>query len=389
MGRLRPSAFAVDTLIALALAGFGQAEAWAGWAGGSSRALLALSMLPAPLVLVARRRAPLTVVMVVFAAFPVQALLGVGISDPFAPVLAGLVAIGSAAYFAARPVLALAVGIVLVWSSQVIMMGLVPPADLLWQAVLIGLGWSVGRGFAVGMLRAQLAEQRAATAMAEDRLRIARDLHDSVAHSVSVMLLHAGGVRRLLHPGQHDERQGLQVVERTGRQALTEMRHMLDLLREAPRLDHAGELLDAAERAGLSARLRVEGAPRPLPPDVDQSAYRILQEALTNVLRHARATRVEATIGFSPDGVRIEVTDDGAMTGSAVTDDGVMTGSAVTGDGAMTGSALTGGTSQGSGNGLSGMRERTAIHGGSLEAGPLPGGGFRVLAVIPAQEAGP
>lgn len=353
MGRARSP----DAVIAVALAVAGQVEAWSVLHTG---ALVAATMLPGPLALLFRRRAPTAVVLAAFACFPVQALLGSGMSEAFAPLLAGLVAVGSAAYYARRPVLALALAVGLVWVAQVVASGL-EPAELLWQAMLVSLGWSVGRGIAAGALRAQLSEQRASAAVIEERLRIARELHDVVAHSVSVMLLHAGGVRRLLGPDQRVEREGLEVVESTGRQALAEMQRTLGLLRgESSGLDQAGRLLEPARAAGLSAELRVEGEPCALPPGLDQSAYRILQEAVSNVLRHADATTVEAVIGFGQGSVRLEVHDDGAARTDALP-----------------------------GHGLTGMRERVTLHGGALEAGPAPGGGFRVVAVLPVPREAP
>ncbi|HEY7593307.1 MAG TPA: histidine kinase [Actinophytocola sp.] len=365
MDRLRPYGRWFDALIAASLAVFGQVEAWTGpW--GAPRLLVAVTMMIGPLALVFRRRAPMTVVVVVFGSFVVMSLLEMDLSEAFAPVLAGLVAIGSAGYYARHSVAALVVAIGLVWSTVIIIDGLAI-ADLLWQALLIGLGWSVGRGAAVGALRAQLSEQRAAAAVAEERVRIARELHDIVAHSISVMTLHAGGVRRLLHPDQRDERDSLQVIEQSGRQATADLQRVLDVLRSPtdqppePNLGLAGieELLHTARAAGLTTRLRVAGSPRPLPAGLDLSAYRIMQEALTNVLKHADATRVEATVCYTDTAIRLDLVDDGARRNP------VHVG----------------------GHGLIGMRERTALYGGTLDAGPLPDHGFRVAAVIPVPEA--
>ena len=181
--------------------------------------------------------------------------------------------------------------------------------------------WLAGHAVRIRQARAQLLEERAAqlerettwqaaVAVAEERRRIARELHDVVAHSLSVTMLHVGGVRRLLRPEQQAEQEALLLAERTGREALEEMHRLLGVLRSPeepppsmpePDLTRAGELLEPVRAGGLTAELRVEGTPRPLPPGVDLSAYRILQEALTNVLKHARATRVACTIGYDDE----------------------------------------------------------------------------------------
>jgi signal transduction histidine kinase len=177
------------------------------------------------------------------------------------------------------------------------------------------------------------------------------------------MTLHVSGVRRLLRADQVEERAALEAVERTGRESLAEMHRMLGVLRSAedgergpaPGLDRMPELLDAARRAGLEVQLTLGGAPRQLPPGVDLAAYRILQEAVTNVLRHAGARRVDCTVEYGRESVELHVVDDGRGTTPAGP----------------------------RGHGLAGMRERAALYGGSVEAGPRPGGGYAVRAVLP------
>jgi signal transduction histidine kinase len=219
--------------------------------------------------------------------------------------------------------------------------------------------------------RAALAEQeaqwRAAAAVAEERLRIAREMHDVISHSVSVMTLHVSGVRRLLRPDQVEERAALEAVERTGRESLAEMHRMLGVLRSAPDgergpapgLDRVPELLDAARRAGLHAELTIRGTRRPLPPGIELAAYRIVQEGVTNVLRHASARRVDCTVGYGDADVELLVVDDGR-------------GASATGLG---------------GHGLAGLRERAALYAGSVEAGPRPDGGYALHAVLPVPAA--
>lgn len=364
MGRWRLTGARLDLLLAGALTVWGQVEAWSGLSSSVPRLVVALAMLPAPLSLLFRRRWPIAVVVVAFGSIPLLEILGIDSDGPFTPVLAGLIAVGSAAYYSRHPVIAYVVAVLLVWIAFVGFAGsdgtrAFSPADLLWQAMLVAMGWAVGRGIAVGSLRARLARQQAEIAVAEQRLEIARELHDIVAHSVSVMTMHAGGVRRMLAPGA--EREALLVVERTGRETLTELQRLLGVLRSddqaleaRPRLVDADELLEPARAAGLVAALRIEGDPRPLPEGVDLSAYRILQEAVTNVLRHAHATRLDAVIRYADDAVALDITDDGPGRSTPV-----------------------------AGNGIVGMRERTALWGGSFEAGPVPGRGFRVLATVP------
>jgi signal transduction histidine kinase len=201
-------------------------------------------------------------------------------------------------------------------------------------------------------------------------------LHDIVSHNVSLMTLHTGGVRMMLgdDPGHERERALLAGVERAGREAIEELRLMLGMLRtpdgtgaepHAAGLDRLDALVAQVEEAGPAVRTRVQGEVRPLPPGLDLSAYRVIQEALTNALKHARATRIDITVAHSPAAVTVEVTDDGP--GS--TSDGAL------GDGA--------GLGDDGGHGLIGMRERVAMHGGELSAGPVPGGGYRVRARFP------
>jgi signal transduction histidine kinase len=208
-------------------------------------------------------------------------------------------------------------------------------------------------------------EERARVAVAEERARIARELHDVVGHSVSVMTVQASGVRRLLRPDQQREREALLVVERTGREALAEMRRMVGVLRRPeegpalapqPSLEHVGRLVEQAREAGLPVELRVEGEVVQLPVGVDLTAYRLVQEGLTNALKHARATRAEVVVNYSDGHVEVVVSDDGRGAGDG--DDG-------------------------SGHGLVGMRERVSVYGGELDAGPRPEGGYRLRAKLP------
>jgi signal transduction histidine kinase len=366
-----------DVLLALGVAGLAQAEVWSGVVVGGPRAAVALTGLVMGLALVWRRRAPLMVLVLVCGAGIAQAVLGVDSNSFLTPMLAMVVAVSSAAFHARRPILALLAALALVWAAVLVEHG--PTGDVLFAGVIVGGVWLAGHAVRIRQDRSQLLEERAAqlereaewqaaVAVAEERRRIARELHDVVAHSLSVTMLHVGGVRRLLRPEQHAEQEALLVAERTGRQALEEMHRLLGVLRSPqepppslpqPGLTRAAELLEPLRAGGLTAEMRVEGTPRPLPPGVDLSAYRILQEALTNVLKHARATRVDCTIRYHEDAVRLDVVDDGQpQRGSGQPPD--------------------------RGHGLIGMRERGALYGGTVDAGPLRENGYHVAAVLPA-----
>jgi|SRR5579859_7043859 len=216
--------------------------------------------------------------------------------------------------------------------------------------------------------RATQAEQErdAATraAVAEERARIARELHDIVAHAVSVMVLQVGAVRHRLPDAMAEDRDALRSVEQAGRGALEEMRRLLSVMRRdgdglelapQPGLNGLESLIREIDRAGLPVELHVDGERFPLPPGIDLSAYRIVQEGLTNALKHARATHAEVTVRYAPDAVGIEVHDDG--TGAKLSD--------------------------GHGHGLIGIRERVRLYGGEMTAGTTNGGGFTLSTRLP------
>ncbi|KJK43110.1 histidine kinase [Lentzea aerocolonigenes] len=206
-------------------------------------------------------------------------------------------------------------------------------------------------------------EQNTRGAIAAERMRIARDLHDVVAHHVSVMGIQAGAARRVLDSDPALARDALQTVEQTARTAINELRGLLGVLRAdaepdlraTPGLDDLPELLDNARAAGLEVSHGVYGSPREVSSAVALSAYRVVQEALTNVVKHAGAQHVDVRMRFLDSALEVEVTDDGRGR-SAVSD---------------------------SGFGLVGMRERLAVHGGSLEAGPRRDAGYLVRASLP------
>ncbi|MEU9830920.1 histidine kinase [Streptosporangium sp. NPDC048047] len=201
----------------------------------------------------------------------------------------------------------------------------------------------------------------------EERARIARELHDVIAHNVSAMVMQAGAARLSLRPDQVTEREALHVVEETGRAAVEELRRTLGLLRTGaeddglapqPTLARLDELIERMRAAGLDIRLSVEGEPSPLPLGLDLSAYRIVQAALDNTLRRTGPTAVRVRIAHRPRELVLEITDHGPCDGRT-------------------------GTAGGSGSGLAGVRERVALFHGSLSAGPEPGGGYGVRAAFP------
>ncbi|HEY7283502.1 MAG TPA: sensor histidine kinase [Actinomycetota bacterium] len=247
--------------------------------------------------------------------------------------------------------------------------------------IVFGIAWLAGSAMRARVLQADAAEERAALlerereaealrAVVEERTRIARELHDVVGHSVSVMTVQTSAVRRRLTPDQEREREALLAVERTGREALAEMRRVVGALRDAdespalapqPTLARVDALVVQARETGLPVELSVEGEPVPLPAGVDLTAYRLVQEGLTNAIKHAGAHHAQVRVRYGDGHVEVEVSDDGGGVAASGHGDQLMNG----------------------GHGLVGMRERVSIYGGELEAGPRDGGGFRLRARLP------
>jgi signal transduction histidine kinase len=219
-------------------------------------------------------------------------------------------------------------------------------------------------------MRAILAEREreaaARIAVAEERARIARELHDIVAHAVSVMVLQVGAVRHKLPEALVENKDALGRVEEAGRAALSEMRLLLGAMRRdgdgvdltpQPGLDGLEALADDVGRAGLPVQLHFDGDRGPLPRAIELSSYRIVQEGLTNALKHAQATQADVTVRYRPNRVELEVRDDGTSMAAA----------------------------HGLGHGLVGIRERVKIYGGDMYAGPSPDGGFVLSAQLPVE----
>jgi signal transduction histidine kinase len=249
------------------------------------------------------------------------------------------------------------------------------PGDFFFPLIVFGVSWVAGFALGQKFHEADEARERATRmerereeqarlAVAEERARIARELHDIVGHSVSVMTVQAAGVRSLLMPEQEREREALLIVEQTGREALAEMRRLVGVLRRPeeapalapqPSLEHVDKLVAQAREAGLPVELRVEGDPVQLPAGLDLTAYRLVQEGLTNAIKHARAEHAEVVVHYADGRVELTVIDDGHGDGEG----------------------------EKGGNGLVGMRERVSVYGGELDAGPRPEGGYKLHATLP------
>jgi len=250
--------------------------------------------------------------------------------------------------------------------------------DIVFGALILGGPWLAGlmmrlrreRERSLTLRTVELErdqDERARTAVAEERQRIARELHDVVAHAISVVVVQSRGGRKVLDRDPEAARTAFDSIERTGEQALGEMRRLLGMLRDddeersrapQPTLERLDALAEEMRASGLPVELAIEGEANGIPPGVDVSGYRIVQEALTNVLRHAGPAIAHVGVRFSPDAVEIDVVDDGRG----------------------------GPTAPGTGNGLLGIRERVAVVGGEIEAGPRPEGGFAVHARLPYRD---
>ena len=236
--------------------------------------------------------------------------------------------------------------------------------------VISTAAWGLGRALGERARRATELERRADrlqrqhdSAVADERARIARELHDVIAHSVSVMTVQTGAARLLLDEDPDRAREPLLSVEETGRQALADMRRLLGILRSGeeradlapqPGIGDVAALIEQVRDAGLAAELTIEGERKPLAPGIDLTAYRIVQEALTNALKHAGPARAKVDIRYGREKLHLEVTNDGPVQPNGRP-----------------------------GHGLVGMRERVALYGGTLEVGPGIDGGYRVRAELP------
>ena len=250
---------------------------------------------------------------------------------------------------------------------------------LIFTPVLFALAWLVGYALRERAEQSEAAEERAIraereretaarVAVAEERGRIARELHDVVAHAVSVMVLQVGAVRHRMPETDTEDRDALRNVEQAGRTALAEMRRLLNAMRSEgddlellphPGLDDLDALVADVRATGLAVEVRRHGEPVPLPPGLDLSAYRIVQEGLTNTLKHAHARHAQVDVHYDPAGLRLEVRDDGS-----------------------------GAAANGAGHGLVGIGERVKIYGGEMTAGAGRTGGFLLRVRLPLDDGG-
>lgn len=363
-----------DVLLALGLLGFALAE------------IVGLADLPRhvavpaaagmALPLLWRRRAPVVVVAVVVGTFVVQTTLGVPASAQLAPLVAVLCACYSVGAHAEgrRGVGGLVLALLLAGAT-------VPSApgwgisDFGFIGVVLGGAWGLGR--LVGSRTAEAhrherhaeqvlaaSEERVRQAVEVERRRIARELHDIISHSLSLMVIQAGAAEEVLAVDPGRVAPPLRTIQRTGREALEDMKRLLgvlqapdldDHLHPQPGLDDLGELVDQLRAAGLPVELSVVGPPRPGGVGAELSAYRIVQECLTNVMKHAPGANVEVTVRYERDMLQIEVVDDGRGQPLQV----------------------------GAGSGLTNMQERAQLFGGVVSAAPRPDGGFGVRVRLP------
>jgi signal transduction histidine kinase len=367
----------VDALVVvLALAAV--IEAWV----DSDRGLRILTMpfaLAWTVPLLLWRRFPLVAPVTVFLVLGAEALITVdAVTDSQTNTLAILAAFG---IVGAQPGLRAAVaGAAVGYGALGLIMyhQTVPVGAVVFMLLFAAITWAIGRAVGEWSRRAVDLEKRAdrlershAEAVASERATIARELHDVIAHSVSVMTVQAGAARVLLDEDRPERaREPLLAVEETGRQALGEMRRLLGILRgdehetrlaPQPGISDIDALVEHMRRAGLPVDVVVEGEPRRLPPGVDLAAYRVVQEALTNALKHAGAARAEVSIRYGNAALELTVTNDGHVRRNG----------------------------RRGGHGLVGMRERVALYGGEFEAGPRNGGGYAVRASLPMDVPAP
>jgi len=375
-----------DIAIALAVVVVGQLDVWASDQTGANvvgpRPVVAVFYLLTALALAWRRRAPFAVALVVLAANVVQAL-ALGASEGQGVLVPALIALYSAGAYEERPrsLVPLALLPLVILARETTNpenTDLASVLDALAWDVTIVAAWLLGaylrtrRLYVAELeeraLRAERArEEQARAAVADERARIARELHDAVAHGVTVMVVQAEAAEEMLDADPERARQPLRKVQRSGREALVELRRLLGILRQEdaaaergpqPGLADLDLLLARVRESGLEVHLRIDGEPVQLPGGLDLSAYRIIQEALTNSLKHAGPARATVALIYGDGVLELEVADNGHGVG----------------------------TSNGSGHGLAGMRERVALYGGQLESGPGPKGGYVVRARLPVPQ---
>ncbi|MFC9294966.1 sensor histidine kinase [Streptomyces sp. NPDC057011] len=249
-----------------------------------------------------------------------------------------------------------------------------------------------------GWLLERERESAARTAVDAERARIAAELHDIVSHNVSLMVVQAGAAREVLRTMPEEAAAAMGAVEKAGRTTMTELRHLLGLLAPAqdgseephaaatepqPSLARLGPLIDRFAFAGLPVEVRVSGDPRPLPGGIDVTAYRIIQEALTNALKHADGGKVEVTVRYAEHALRVEVLNSGPSVLAVPAPPGERPARPACAQGALDVPPAAPVKAAGAGRGLLGLRERVAVYGGDFDARRRLGGGYRVRARLP------
>jgi signal transduction histidine kinase len=366
-----------DGALALALFTLGQAEAWTPFntsLGHGSTAVAAVLGTLMTLPLAFRRAGPVVVGALVVvptpivAAFtPVRLLFFAG----FLPLILVTYTLASRAR-TSRSLVAVALPFAGILAVELEVAEFRKTGEVVFDWLWLGLAAAVGLVVRARSLRAERSESRVSTlesereaVLREERARIARELHDVIAHSVSVIVVQAGAAEPLVDEDPDQAREALRSIRSTASEALGEMRGLLGILRTTgdelvlspqPSVAQLEPLLAQTRGAGLEVELHIEGEPRALPPGLDLAAYRIVQEALTNTRRHGRASRADVALRYAPSALEVEVVDDGAAR-------------------AVSGSN--------GGHGLVGMRERVGLYHGTLDVGARDGGGFVVRAVLP------
>jgi signal transduction histidine kinase len=331
-----------------------------------------------------RRVAPLAASTVVAMASVADAVIGVSPSDPSIPMVTTVaMAYALVAHSPLRRAIVGSAILIAGTTAQVIVAGQ-SVANLGFAYTFLAIMWAIGRlvrlrtaqavraEVQIERLRAEQAERARSVAIAE-RTRIARELHDVIAHSVSVMVVQAGAAQQVLRADPAAAEQALGAVQSTGRQAIGELGQLLGVLREGgaelglapqPTLAELPALITAAESTGVSATLTTGGVPFPLPAGIELAVYRVVQEALTNTRKHTGGhAHAEVRLDYRPDEIILDISDDGHPSAEPKRD------------------------ADGTGHGLVGMRERIGTYGGTLTAGPNPTHGFRVHARIPVSAA--
>jgi signal transduction histidine kinase len=365
-----------DAVVAGALLALAQFELWHGetYQGDPVfpgprlvNALVVIPLIAIPLAF--RRRLPSVSFVVVMGSVAV-ASLALGGDEATAFFLAALVSVYSASANGTDPRLVLPVALAAIAVHEARDPHERSTGSVIWALGFVVLAWLFGLAVRGRHLRIVSLEtdqdRRAREAVTAERARVARELHDVVAHAVSVVVVQAQAAQRLVGRDDDGARESLVSIEDTARQALAEMRRLLGLLRETegaaglapqPGLGELEQLARHVSAAGLPVSIDVEGDPTPLPPGIELSAYRVVQEGLTNALKHAAAERATVRVRYASRELEVEVTDDGSGHGR----------------------------STGGGHGLAGMRERVALYGGVLESGPRVTGGWRLHVRLPLE----